>query len=278
LGKDLNLKDLKREYDAVILTVGEVGPDFVREMDLKGTSRGLKVDRESFATSLPGVFAGGSTVSPSRMAVRAAAHGKDLAVEVNSFLCREERGERESSFNSRTGRLNEKEFLEMLKEAEDSPRVSPAGGFETGFTTGEADAEAARCFGCDCRKMDSCRLREYAGFFHAESRRISNVERGAVEKILQHESVIYQPGKCIRCGLCVRITARSGEKYGLAFVGRGYGLRVESPFSEPLSSGISGTAEECVKACPTAALSWLNRNKANIDCPCDNNDKEKKNL
>jgi ferredoxin len=259
LGENLRLEDLRRDYDAVFLAVGEVSPDFARSLNMEGTARGLAVDRKSFASSLPGVFAGGNVLSPSKMAVRAAAHGKGFAESAHLYLGGRGRGEREWSFNSKTGRLEPPEFAEMLKEAEGTARVEAAGGFERGFTSAEARAEAARCFGCDCRKRNSCRLRDYADLYGADSRRISQGERGAVEKIIQHERVIYQPGKCIRCGLCVRITEKSGQKYGLAFVGRGYGVRVEAPFSEPFGSGISLTAEKCVAACPTAALSFLDR-------------------
>ena len=259
LGENLRLEGLRKEYDAVVLAVGEVGPDFARSLGLEGTARGLTVDRKSFASNLIGVFAGGNALSPSKMAVRAAAHGKSIAESVHVFLGGREKGDRGCSFNSRTGRLEKQEYEEMLKEAKGTARVEPAGGFEAGFLPEEALEEAARCLGCDCRKMDSCRLRYYADLYGVDSRRVARWERAKVKKVIQHERVIYQPGKCIKCGLCVRITEKSEEKYGLAFVGRGYGVRVEAPFSEPFGSGIAGTAEMCVASCPTAALSWLHR-------------------
>jgi NADH dehydrogenase/NADH:ubiquinone oxidoreductase subunit G len=87
------------------------------------------------------------------------------------------------------------------------------------------------------------------------------VKRKGFEKNIQHEQVIYEPGKCIKCGLCIRITKKAAEKLGLTFVGRGFDVHVEVPFGESLSQGLEKTAGECIAACPTGALSWRDRNR-----------------
>ena len=69
-------------------------------------------------------------------------------------------------------------------------------------------------------------------------------------------NVIHEPGKCIKCGLCVQITKKAGEELGLTFIGRGFNVRIEPPFDEPLSKGLKKAAKACVEACPTAALAW----------------------
>jgi NADH dehydrogenase/NADH:ubiquinone oxidoreductase subunit G len=71
-----------------------------------------------------------------------------------------------------------------------------------------------------------------------------------------HATVVYEPGKCIRCGLCVQITARGKERYGLTFIGRGFDVRIAVPFNESLTEGLQHTAHACVEACPTGALAW----------------------
>ena len=79
-------------------------------------------------------------------------------------------------------------------------------------------------------------------------------ERQPFLLIRQHDRVIFEPAKCIKCGLCVQITKRAGEKLGLTFIGRGFDVRVGVPLDESMADALTTTAEACVEACPTGAL------------------------
>jgi NADH dehydrogenase/NADH:ubiquinone oxidoreductase subunit G len=125
-----------------------------------------------------------------------------------------------------------------------------------GFNREEAIREARRCLHCDCRKLDNCLLRDYADLYGADRRKYPTGERKPIVKHFDHESVVYEPEKCIRCGLCIDIAAKSGEKTGLAFTGRGFDVRMMVPFGQPMSSGLTHAADECVESCPTGALSF----------------------
>jgi NADH dehydrogenase/NADH:ubiquinone oxidoreductase subunit G len=71
--------------------------------------------------------------------------------------------------------------------------------------------------------------------------------------------VLYESGKCIKCGLCVQITEKSKENFGLTFIGRGFNVKVEVPLNQSLNDGLTKVAQKCVEACPTAALAMHNK-------------------
>lgn len=155
-------------------------------------------------------------------------------------------------FNSVIGRLHDDEKATVLATASDQGRGEPAA--DGGFTLEEAAREATRCLHCDCRKPETCRLREYAEQYGCRQSRYKATERKPIQIIRQHPDVVYEPGKCILCGICVKITEQSQEPIGLAFLHRGYDARVGVPFGDPLSAALTTTAEECIHSCPTGAL------------------------
>ncbi|UCE41357.1 MAG: (2Fe-2S)-binding protein [Candidatus Aminicenantes bacterium] len=261
LGTDLNWDDLKNAYDAVVLAVGKTDPDLFESSGIELTRRGIMIDRKTYQTSVPGYFAGGNAISASesQMAIRAVAHGKNLAFSVNQFLKGEEVTASFARFQSILGKTREDEAGEFLKEATEQERIVPANFNNQGYTDSEAVSESRRCFGCDCRKPDTCKLRQYAEEYKASQRRFTFVERKKFQKNIQHDKVVYESGKCIKCGLCVQITKKAGEKFGLVFVNRGFDVRVQPSLGVPLNQGLEKAAAACVSACPTGALSWRDR-------------------
>jgi NADH dehydrogenase/NADH:ubiquinone oxidoreductase subunit G len=67
-------------------------------------------------------------------------------------------------------------------------------------------------------------------------------------------SVIYEPGKCINCELCIQIAGQAEDALGLSFVGRGFDVRVGVPFHGTMEQALGSVAAQCVAACPTGAL------------------------
>ncbi len=253
IGDDLSLDDLRSSHDAVLLALGPVEPGRDGWLSEFASPRGIAVDRETFATGAPGVFAAGDALRERRLAVRSVAQGREAALSVSRHLSNGPGVERDTLFSTTMGRLT-KDQLEAFRGIDkEARRIEPSGGRSSGFTPGEAGAEAERCLHCDCRKLGSCALRALAIDHGASPRRFRGPGR-AFEPPLVHGNVTYEPGKCISCGLCIQITARAADALGLSFRGRGFGVRVRVPFERPLDEALASAAEACAAACPTGAL------------------------
>ncbi len=253
IGMSLSMDQVRAEFDAVFLAVGALKPGDAEVLQA-GTSDKIEADGNTYATDMPGVFAGGDAVRRRRLAVRAVADGKEAAQSIGQYLLGQDVTGPRRSFNSRMGRLRNGEIVAFLKSAHRGTRrmpTQPAGS----FTPSEARDESRRCLRCDCRKGDTCLLRRYAESYGARQTRYKAHRRPFVQQT-QHPEVIYEPGKCIDCGICIALASQAGEKLGLTFVGRGFDVRVAVPFEGSLAEGLRLAAEQCVAACPTGALAF----------------------
>jgi len=246
-------KKIVKDKDAVIVAVGK-GESGIVEWGLPMHPRGAEADGSTYRVAESTVFVVGSALKPSRMAIRALGQGKEAVFSVDQLLKGEEvRGEK-FMFNSRFGKLAEAEFAEYLKESVPGNRLEPV-QLADGFDREQVMQEAARCLHCDCRELENCRLRIYSDQYGADQKRFKSDERELCRKSDQHDHVIYEPSKCIKCGLCVRITEKYSEEFGFTFIGRGFDVVVEVPFNEPLGNALKKVANEVADACPTGAIS-----------------------
>jgi ferredoxin len=253
VGVSPSMEQVRQEFDAVFVAVGALRPGDAEALQLAASDR-IDMDAHTYATEVSGIFAGGDAVRRRKMAVRAVADGKEAARSIGQYLLGEKITGPRMPFNSRMGRLQEGEIAVFLELADRGPRQAPAQP-AGGFSASEARGESRRCLRCDCRKADACRLRRYAESYSARQTRYKADRRHYVQQT-QHPDVIYEPGKCIDCGICIAIASQAGEKLGLTFAGRGFDVRVAVPFDGSLADGLRLVAEECVAACPTGALAF----------------------
>jgi NADH dehydrogenase/NADH:ubiquinone oxidoreductase subunit G len=118
----------------------------------------------------------------------------------------------------------------------------------------EAESAAGRCCHCDCRAANNCRLQTFAELYNVDPRAYAGEHRRKFEFIRQPGGVIFEPGKCISCGICVELAAQARAPLGLTFVGRGFDVKIAVPLNGSLADGLQRVAEDCVKHCPTGAL------------------------
>ncbi|UCG56960.1 MAG: (2Fe-2S)-binding protein [Phycisphaerales bacterium] len=254
VGDQVSLDDLQKDFDAVFVATGQSSIDDLNRLGIEATQKGIAVDAQTYQTKLAGVFAGGDAVHQRRLTIRAVADGKEAAFSICQYLSGREATGVTKPFNSRMGKLMDGEVDKFVATVSGAPRIEPSQAGD-GFTDEQARGEAARCLRCDCRKAGNCKLRSYAQEYGVRATRYKG-DRRLFEQQLQHPDVIYEPGKCIDCGLCIKIAAESREELGLSFVGRGFDVRVAVPFDRSIADGLKLTAAKCVEACPTAALAF----------------------
>jgi ferredoxin len=221
---------------------------------LEIVTTGIKANPDSCQTQRPAVFAAGRAVKPVNQLVRAMTEGQGAADCINRFLAGKKIARRDRPFSSIMGRLEKPELAQFLKSASPAKKVSPC-DMCAGFKPAEGAAEASRCLHCDCRSSGNCALQTYAQVYGADASRYRQ-QRRAFEQHIQPGGVIFEPGKCILCGICVKLTELAREPLGLTFVGRGFDVRVAAPFNHTIEAGLQKVGAECVEHCPTGALTF----------------------
>jgi len=254
------VKKIHKDFDSIIIATGSLDSFHVQGTGINITDSGVFVNQETLETNMPGIFACGSVIIKQEMAVKVVAQAKKVAWSVNQFLQGHSSKKVLRMFNSKFGKLLPEEYQEYLVESIPDDHVIPTEGELDGFNIEEAVKEAERCMHCDCRKPHTCKLRIYSDEYGANQRKYKTSERKLIRKYFNHETIVYEPEKCIKCGLCVDITNNEKELTGLTFVGRGFDVKVNVPFSRSLDEALTKTAIKCAEECPTAAISLKNYN------------------
>jgi formate dehydrogenase major subunit len=221
------------------------------------------VNERTMQTNLPDVFAGGDAVLGPDIAVRAAAHGRLAAVSIDQFLRGEEVVGDRDIYNAtmgdwkdvprdvfgdaKTTKRGEMPVIEMEERRTTFHEV------ETGFAEQSGVAEAGRCLECGCRAVNDCKIRRYTEEYGVDPERLAGAHRDfSVDD--SHPDVRFEPGKCILCGICVRMCDEVLGVPALGFVGRGFGTRIAPPLRRTLADvGFEGLVR-IVEACPTGAF------------------------
>jgi NADPH-dependent glutamate synthase beta subunit-like oxidoreductase/NAD-dependent dihydropyrimidine dehydrogenase PreA subunit len=258
VGKTVGMDELRRDFDAVLLATGELAPGDREWFGLPRQGTPLAEPAIVSQEGLGAVFCAGSVAKSVRQLVRAMAEGQAVAEQVHQHLSGQKVTPRAKPFSSVMGRLEPLELERFRIGIADGPRTPPSRGLQLGFTANEAKQEAGRCLHCDCRAAGSCDLQRYAELYGANPNRFPR-QRRPFEQQVHPARVLFEPGKCILCGICVHIAQEAAEPLGLTFIGRGFDVRVSAPFDEAFAAGLTRVAADCVAHCPTGAIEFDDR-------------------
>lgn len=253
-----NKQKLTNKFDATVIAIGESLSIKLPFEGVQYTDKGIQVNPDTFETNISGLFACGSAVRPNNMAVRSAAQGRSTAHSVDFFLKGENPSKIHRMFNSKFGKLEKEEYIEYLKESSNKEiQKQNYYGIEP-YEISQAKKEAERCMHCDCRKSDNCFLRIHSDTYEVDRKKYMFSERNKVSKFFKQDLIVYEPEKCIKCGLCVEITSLRKEEIGFTHVGRGFDVKIKPPFNKFIDEALTLTAKECAESCPTGAISLIN--------------------
>ncbi len=270
LGSGVSLTDLLAKFGAVLVAIGD--PVGQTALGLPLSSGRIQVDPHTHLTPLKNVFATGAAVRSTRQLVRVMAEAKAAADCLRDHLKGIAPKALQRPFSSVMGRLSPLELKHFISvnnaAAATTPcnrcastgKSDPAGhghptpALQTLFTPLQATTEASRCLHCDCASSGNCILQHYAQLYNADANRFRS-ERRPFECQVMPGGIIFEPGKCILCGICVKITELAAEPLGLTFIGRGFDVKLAAPLNQTIEDGLRKCAKECVDNCPTGALS-----------------------
>lgn len=253
VGEHVSFEALLDTFDAVAVSIGKYDPSENQLFGITSGKRGLKIDPHTFETNLSGVFAGGDCIHPRQTTVRSVADGKNMAVSIDAYLSLGNVPSRSQRVRSKLGKLGIAELEEFLSIAAPRGENEHKGKSES-ISNDEAHALSGACLQCGCHSAEYCQLRALADEYQANDQKYKPENRPEVVRNYTHPHVIYEPGKCIKCGLCIKITKARSEDLGLTFIGRGFDVQVGVPFNETLAAGLTHTAQEVASICPTGAI------------------------
>ncbi|MGI6139183.1 MAG: 2Fe-2S iron-sulfur cluster-binding protein [Candidatus Hydrogenedentales bacterium] len=188
-------------------------------------------------------------VKKHRLPVRSVTLGKACAEKVHAHLT-EQPLQTTEVYQSILGSVSAKHIDTFVKDRVEEVTLS--------YPRNPQDPlqEVKRCLHCDCHKPVSCKLRDYATVYRARSKVFRNAERPPLHSVKRFNDILFDSGKCIKCGLCVERTKDNLEPLGLSFSGRGFNMEVTVPFQESLEKALTRSGAEVVALCPTGALAF----------------------
>ena len=248
------------DIDTMILAIGQaVNPDGFDGLELT-RKKGIVYDKETFMTSIPGVFAGGDCGNDKiSIAVESIADAKKGCEVVDAYLNGEDVAYRKPYTVERDD-ITEKTFED--RERQCRPKMDQLAAEQRkdnftevvfGYDEDQAMDDASRCLECGCHDYFECKLIDFANQYDVKPDRLAG-DKNRIEFEDDHPFIMRDPNKCILCGLCVRVCDEVMGIGALGLVNRGFDTVVKPCLEMPLAESGCISCGQCVSVCPTGAL------------------------
>jgi len=110
------------------------------------------------------------------------------------------------------------------------------------------------CTSCD--SDGACKLQDYAYRYQADEAYFGPAKRRLVEPnyTSNNEAILYDPDKCILCGLCVNYCEEVPMAEALTFAGKPDDMQVSTAFGKNLLDSTCVLCGGCIAVCPSGAM------------------------
>ncbi len=248
------------KVDTIIMAIGQkVNPDGFDGLDLT-RKKGIVYDKDTFATSLEGVFAGGDCGNDKiSIAIEAIADAKKVSDSVDAYLNGKNLSYKKPFVCERTD-VCEMTFEDRERMCRAKVDVMDADKRKRcfdetvkGLSEEKARYEASRCLECGCHDYFECKLIRYSNEYNIKPSRLAG-DINSTDYNDEHPFILRNPNKCILCGLCVRICDQVMGVGALGLVNRGFDTVVKPALEQRLKDSGCISCGQCVSVCPTGAL------------------------
>ncbi|MCX8058560.1 MAG: FAD-dependent oxidoreductase [Spirochaetes bacterium] len=252
-------------------------------LNLDGT---IKVNSDTFETSIRGIFAGGDVINGPDTVVKALADGKKAAININKYLYGLNKNNNNENYNFVNTTLtpnqnllnfyiskdvffkSEKEKNEYFKNyyknfptiEKTKPQKIKAEErklnfieFNKGINLNDLNIEIERCLQCGCNDINECKLKKYGEEYNVN---IKNYLGKYKNENIDSSSyfLLFDKNKCINCGKCIEVCSNILGQNILGFFRRGFETKVQTAFDIPFSETQCIKCGNCINLCPVGAL------------------------
>lgn len=242
--------DMLKKTGADIIQIDETSLNNLQQFDALIINQNIFDIREQ---NNDPVFECRDAVGKSDDILHSAVNGKEIAKKTHDFLTGKPEEPAGKLFNSLFGRMTDGDMNEWMKGA---GRNEKNGDLSKSESVDALKKEADRCLSCGCSKKDNCSLRYLATEYKADRTHYAGEQVPFSKKV--YNDLIIETGKCVKCGICARISKKADWDNGFTFLKRGFDLVIGLPLDTEPDAAHRDILIECIEKCPTGALS-LNR-------------------
>jgi formate dehydrogenase major subunit len=220
------------------------------------------INPQTMQTALPFVFSGGDCVTGPDIAIAAIGAGKRAAEAMDEFVRKGLVTAKHDPYTCTKGNWKNlpPDTFKGIKPAhrlevpvlETQVRKTNFSESSTTWDHDTAMAEASRCIACGCTERYDCELRNYASVYGVEHDPTQPARPLPIDE--NHPTITRDSGKCILCGLCLKVCREMEGASALSFYETNDVLTIGPNDHRPLDMTACVACGHCAMVCPTGAL------------------------